>query len=277
MEAELKAALLTAYGRLLTPLVRILLREGVGYPQFADTTKNVFVTVGRETIDASSNPDWYSQVARATGLSTADVVRIAAEREEPASTGRLAEITSVLTGWHTDPIFTGPYGLPLELRLEDSKGRDFTSLVAAHSAGADAVELITELMRIGAVKETESGWFKVLTRTYLPREDAPESFERIGRAVQFLVETVDFNRQQQDADARLLERTVHADDGIPLEDLPRFRSYVRERAQVLLEEIDNWLSQLDKPGNGSEAIRIGTGVGIYHYVEWPEKAKPPED
>jgi hypothetical protein len=82
---------------------------------------------------------------------------------------------------------------------------------------------------------------------------------------------VDFNRLQHEPDARLLERTVHADDGIRLQDLPRFRSYVRDRAQVLLEEIDNWLSQLEKPSSDSNEIRVGTGVGIYHYVEWPDK------
>ena len=44
MESDLKAALLAAYARLLGPLVRILLQNGISYPEFAETAKKVFVT-----------------------------------------------------------------------------------------------------------------------------------------------------------------------------------------------------------------------------------------
>lgn len=270
MEADLKAALLAAYGRLLTPLIRILLREGVAYPEFVDTVKRVFVAVGQETEEPKDRlSDWQSKVAVATGLSRSEVVRLAQEAQPATASTKLDQLTKVLSAWHTDPAFTGPYGLPLELRFDGNDGGDFASLVAIHVPEASAAGLLHELRRIGAIKETDDGWFKVLTRTYLPKVDVPESFERIGRALQFLAETVDFNRRQSDPDGRLVERTVTADDGIRPEDLPRFRSYVRDRAQVLLEEIDNWLSQLDKPESTERGITVGTGVGIYHYVEWP--------
>jgi hypothetical protein len=282
MDADLKAALLAAYGRILTPLVRILLREGVAYPELDETVRKVFVSVALEMTLPRARDQIAGDLARiissATGLSVAEVSRISEDRTAPGSTGRLEQITAVLTAWHTDPNFTGPYGLPLELRFDGNDGRDFVSLVSTHCPTAAPDRLLSELRHVGIVKETDSGWFKVLTRTYLPRVDVPDSFERIGRAVQCLVDTVDFNRQQVEADARLLERTVHADDGIRTEDLPRFRSYVRDRAQVLLEEIDNWLSQLDKPDLDSSGVRIGTGVGIYHYVEWPvdDQSKHPK-
>lgn len=266
MEADLKAALLAAYGRLLTPLLRILLREGVGYPEFADTVRSVFVELGRESL-GSTDPDWIASVAVKTGLSRNEVSRIASASEPAARVSRLDQLMKVLSAWHTDPSFTGPYGLPLELQFDGNDGCDFVSLTAAHLPGVAAAPLISELKRIGAVKETDTGWFKVLTRTYLPKVDVPESFERIGRAVQFLVETVDFNRMQDDPAARLLERTVSADDGIRLDDLPEFRSYVRSRAQVLLEEIDNWLSQLPRPDPDKGDVVVGTGVGIYHFVD----------
>jgi hypothetical protein len=275
MEADLKAALLAAYGRLLTPLLRILMNEGVAYPEFADTVKRVFVELGRESC-AREDTDWASRVAVATGLPRADVVRIAAADNPTEISTKLDQITKVLSAWHTDPSFTGPYGLPLELQLDGNEGADFSSLVGRHAIDASPVQLLAELRRIGAVKETDSGWFKVLTRTYLPKNDVPESFDRIGRAVQFLVDTVAFNRRQDDLDARLFERTVTADDGIRPEDLPRFRSYVRERGQVLLEEIDNWLSQLDKPDPSSGDAVVGTGVGIYQFVEWPLSDKSPQ-
>jgi hypothetical protein len=62
------------------------------------------------------------------------------------------------------------------------------------------------------------------------------------------------------------ERQAVADDGIRKQDVVVFDQYLRERAQALLEEIDNWLTNLPKPdpANGDEVVR--TGVGVYHYL-----------
>lgn len=271
MKSDLKAALLGAYARLLRPLVRILLRNGITYQEFSETAKRVFVTTVARDLTAAGSPISPARIAIQTGLTRQEVERVLEKGEEQETTSNLNRITRVLTGWHTDAAFTGPYGLPLELQFEGNEGADFSSLVTVHCPDASAGALLQELLRIGAVRETDSGWYRVLTRTYLPKVDVPDSLERIGQAVQYFVETIDFNRQQADPDVRLFERTVYADDGIQEEDLPRFKRYVRERAQVLLEDIDNWLSQLDKPEHGTSGRVVNTGLGIYHYVERPEE------
>lgn len=179
----------------------------------------------------------------------------------------MAGITKLLAAWHTDSEFTGPYGLPLELSAQQIPGaKSFADLANRHFPSASHTALLSHLVAAGAVKEMD-GWLRVLTRTYLPRVDAPEGLERLGQAIQFFVETIDHNRQQDDAAKKLFERTVYADDGIKPEDLGRFQNYVRERAQLLTEEIDNWLSQLDKPDADAGDRAINTGLGIYHYVE----------
>jgi hypothetical protein len=134
--------------------------------------------------------------------------------------------------------------------------------------------MLAELLRLRVVRETDGGRIKVLTRTYLPQADAPESLDRLGRAVGRFVETIDFNRTEDSIDNRLLERTVVADAGIRLTDLPHFQAYVRERGQFFLEEIDDWLSKLDPIQPESEEKTIQTGVGLYHYVE-SQNANPP--
>ena len=63
---------------------------------------------------------------------------------------------------------------------------------------------------------------------------------------------------------------VVADDGIKAEDLPRLRAFIKDRAQILLEEIDNWISQLDVPDPQSDKV-IKTGLGIYHFVAEEEE------
>jgi hypothetical protein len=45
MSENFKATLLAAFGRLMKPLVRILLRNGVAYGEFAEVIKRVYVDV----------------------------------------------------------------------------------------------------------------------------------------------------------------------------------------------------------------------------------------
>jgi hypothetical protein len=127
--------------------------------------------------------------------------------------------------------------------------------------------MLEELLRIGVVREADRGRFRVLTRTYLPNADAPESLDRLGDAVRNFVETMDFNRTETDPTKRLLERTVRADTGVRISDLPMFQAYVRERGQFLLEEIDDWLSKLEPVDEKNNEPRVNTGVGIYQFIQ----------
>ncbi len=271
MEADLKAALLTAYARLLRPLVQILLRNGVSYSEFADTAKRVFVNTAATHIGKGKADVSAAQIAIQTGLSQRETQEILDGRSQPAVNTTLAWITALLTAWHSDDRVVGPYGLPLELQARDPGRMDFETLVQEYCPGADAGQLLQQVVSIGAVRQTDDGWLRVLTRTYLPDVDAPDSVERIGYAVERLVETVDFNRQQQDPEQRLFERTVTADFGLKEEDLPALEGFVRQRGQQLLEEIDNWVTLRDKPDleRGDRAVQ--TGLGIYHFVDVSKK------
>jgi hypothetical protein len=269
MEPELKTGLLSAYRRLLKPLIRILIRNGVAYTEFGEVAKATYVEVAAKDFKVPHKKMSQARIAILTGLTRKEVNRIVSEKnkgtKEPKS--NLNRVTRVLTGWHTDSDFTGPYGMPLELQFENSTNHDFIELVQRYSGDMAPRAMLDELQRIHAVTETENGWYKVKTRTYLPEVDAPDSLDRLAQAVQYFIETHDHNRQEADPDKRLFERMVVADDGIKAEDLARFQSYIRDRAQLLLEDIDNWLTQLEKPDPNTDDKIINTGLGIYHYVD----------
>lgn len=270
MEADLKATLLTAYARLLRPLVQILLRNGVSYSEFADTAKRVFVTTAATRLAKSGSEASAAQIAIQTGLSQRETQEVLDGRGDPPTNTNLARIIALLTAWHSDDRVVGPYGLPLELQLQQPGQMDFETLAHDYCPGVDAEALLEQLLAIGAVRRTDDGWLRVLTRTYLPEVDVADSVERIGYAVQRLVETVDFNRVQTDPSLRLFERTVMADFGLKEEDLPALEVFIRQRGQQLLEEIDNWITLREKPDSDRGEKAIQTGLGIYHFVDYSE-------
>lgn len=268
MEADLKQGLLAAYRRLMRPLIRILIRNGVAYGEFAEIAKEVYIDVASSDFKVPHRKMSQARISILTGLTRKEVARIiSGKNKKEDATSEVHRVTRVLTGWHTDADYTGPYGLPLELQFESSENQpDFTQLVHRYSGDMAARAMLDELLRIGAVQETERGWYKALTRTYLSKVDAPEGFELLGTGVTNFVSTIDNNILEQNLENRNFERHVFADNGIKEENLPRFRSYIKERAQLLLEEVDNWLSQLDAPEPGDKKI-VHTGLGIYHYVD----------
>lgn len=275
MESDLKQGLLAAYRRLMKPLIRILIRNGVAYGEFAEVAKEVYIDVARSDFKVPHRKMSQARIAILTGLTRKEVARLMSgdkQRGEELQSNR-NRVTRVLTGWHTDHDFTGPYGLPLELQFESETGaQDFQELVKRVSGDMAPRAMLDELLRIGVVRETEVGWYKVLTRTYVPKGIAPDSLERMGRVIANFVATIDHNITTKEKEGGRLERQVYADHGIKPEDLPRLRSFLIDRSQILLEEIDNWLSQLDRP-EPNDNRTIFTGLGIYHYIEEKEEQK----
>lgn len=274
-EPDLKLSVLAAYKRLLRPLVRILIRNGISFAEFSEVAKDVYVEAAAEDFPLPDRNMTQGRIAILTGLTRKEVNRLFTQKgqQQRDYATNLNRIARILSGWHTDPQFTGPYGLPLDVSYDDSSGRSFAELVRRYTGDMPVRAMLDELMRIGVVKETDAGRIKVLTRTFLPNSDAPESLDRLGNAVRNFVETMDFNRSETDPERRLFERTVTADVGVKAEDLPRFQAYVRERGQFLLEEIDDWLSKLDESDDGTNSRRIDTGVGIYHFIQKPEEGE----
>jgi len=276
MSNSVKPGLLSAFKVLLRPLVRILLRHGVSFAEFADITKAVYVEIAVTEFKVDGKRGTKSRIAVITGLTRKEVSRVIeiAGSENQGAKSNLNRVARVLAGWHTDPDFIGPYGMPLEVRYEDTgiSAVTFCTLVRRYSGDMSPRSMLDELMRVGAVVETEPGWLKVLRRVYEPQTLAQDNFERVGEVVKNFVDTVDFNLQKERLGAGRFERIVYSPEGIRNEDMPKFDRYIKERCQALLEEIDNWIAQLAIPEKGSKNI-THTGIGIYHYIEPRDEKK----
>ncbi|HEY9148836.1 MAG TPA: DUF6502 family protein, partial [Gammaproteobacteria bacterium] len=76
MSTEINKTLAAASLRLLRPLVRILLRNGVSYGAFADWVKWVFVDVADKEFALPGRKQTVSRVSVITGLSRKEVSRV---------------------------------------------------------------------------------------------------------------------------------------------------------------------------------------------------------
>lgn len=268
MTDTVKVGLLAAYSKLMRPLVRILLRHGVTYAELSEVVKTVYVSIAAHEFRVPGKKMSKARIAIVTGLTRKEVQRISEldSKENAGLKTNLSRIGRVLSGWHTDPDFTGPYGMPLELRYDSDIPADatFARLVQRYSGDMTPRAMLDELLRVGAVVETDQNWFKVVRREYVPHTLDPDFLERVGRGVHNFVHTIEMNMQKAGPGKGRFERTVRPDSGLRVQDLPLFDKYVRQKSQALLEDIDNWLTKLEQPNKKDKVIQ--TGVGIYHFV-----------
>jgi len=270
MGESIKLTLLRAYQVLLGPLIRILLRQGISYAEFSEIAKAVYVEVALKDFKVAGRKATRTRVAVMTGLTRKEVKRVideaVKERYEPKS--KFSRLGRVLVGWHTDTDFTGPYGLPLELQYEANNPGEFTfaELVKRHSGDMSPRSILDELIRVGAVRETDAGWYRVLRREYITDAQGRDTFERTGFIVRNFVNTVDFNMTKSAPGKGRFERHVFPADGLRAKDMPLFDAFLRERCQTLLEELDNWLAKLPIPDAKKGDVVMHTGVGVYHYM-----------
>ena len=171
MSDSVKTGLLAAYSKLLRPLIRILLRHGITYAELSEVVKRVYVQTAAQEFKVPGKKMSKARIAIVTGLTRKEVQRISAIKPEGKykNKANASRIGRVLSGWHTDPDFTGPYGMPLELRYDSDMPEDvtFVKLVQRFSGDMTPRAMLDELVRVGAVIETDQNWFKAVRREYV--------------------------------------------------------------------------------------------------------------
>ena len=141
MVRSVKRDLLAGFRRILRPLVRILLRNGVNFLEFAEVAKAAYVEVAAMDFPVSDRRMSQSRIAIVTGLSRKEVARVIADEGKDYSEdeSKFNRVIRVLAAWHMDSEFTGPYGIPLELDFENDPGKpSFQTLVRKHSGDMPA-------------------------------------------------------------------------------------------------------------------------------------------
>ena len=267
-----KNHLLPAFRYLPRPLVRLAVKNAVAFPDFSEVLKQAYVDVAAKQIAASGKDPTEEGISLIANITTADVhhvlqsagnvnLGLAAQEQNPLPT--------ILNAWHTNPKYTGPYGVVRDIPFSTAEGGTsdiytFTQLAADYCPGVSPKELLDELIRTGCVQDVGTGFYRAVKRSYVPDPLSARSILLFARVVHNLCEAAEVNLRAESVGGKgLIERTIYTVHGIPREDLPAFDKFIRQRGQVFADDIDNWLSDLDKEGI-KDGVR--TGVGFYHYI-----------
>lgn len=267
MGSNVKEYLLQALRMMLKPLVKLFISQGVTHAEFAEAAKDVYVEIALRDFETNTRIN-KSRVAILTGLTRKEVKNVI---DRALTSGQQDKMYSrperVLAGWYSDPSYTGPYGIPLELPYESNSSNEpsIVGLVRTYSGDMAPRQMLNELLRSGSVVEVD-GRYKSVSRGYEATALSPELIVRLGEIGHRFFSTAATNIEKKGQGTGYFDRFVYADEGCSENVIELFDKYIKKRGQEFLEELDVWFSTNDK-ANLAKEYRKSTGFYMVHYVE----------
>lgn len=249
-------------------------KNGVLYPEFSTSLKQAYIDVARRQRKEAGLSVTSEGIFVITGIETSEVESmLRSTLQPPFAPQQQPPLPRILEAWHTDMKYTGPYGVLRDLEftqsavgsLNKSEGASFSDLVVEYCPGISPKPLLDELIRTGCVKEVGNGFYRAISRSYVPDALSEESIRFFSQVVHNLCETLEVNlRPESKGGKGLIQRTVYTRRGLSPEALKRFDAHVRERGQKFADEIDDWFVSNQESRDSKSGLK--TGIGFYHYV-----------
>ncbi len=261
---QTKAALTRATLKILKPLVRMLLRNGMSHGEFSEIARQAFVDVGFNDFKIEDQKQTTSRVSVLTGLSRKEVVRLNKKLPDPRVISKMVPInraTRVISGWLRDPEFLNSKKRPLDLpRYGETSS--FAVLVARYSGDITAGAILDELIRVRAVVHKKE-LIHLCNEAYIPQAGKEEKLKIMGISGSDLLETIDHNLNCEKDKSRFQRQVVYSYLSPTI--VEEFKELSEKKSNELLLELNQWLAAKKLhsiPPEGSE-LNIRAGMGIY--------------
>lgn len=262
MDIDIKSTLRSSCRALLRPIASVILKCGMTWREFSELSKSVFVSVATDEFGIRGRPTNISRVSILTGISRKEVKRQRELLAEPASSvsPKTTDATRLLSGWHQDPDYIGSDGSPLAL-MPEGDVPSFQSLFESYGGDTPEQTLFRELLKAGSIEKDDHGRYIARRRYHMPVEMDEGGIRFFGTNLFDHANTL-CNNVTGNSKVRRLEGFA-VDDQIHPEAVDEFKTYLDERGQQFLEEIDDWLSKHRLDPDESAIIPVRLGLGVY--------------
>lgn len=262
---------LSAFQRVLKPLIRLALAQGLNYPMLLETLKAVFVQVAEEDFKLEKRQQTDSRISLLTGLHRKDVHRLRDQPESTLSQSTLATLGSQLVGlWISHPNFTDSDGKPKPLPRLASIGGDssFERLVARISKDIRARPVLDEWLRVGVVHIDDNDCVSLNTEAFVPNAGFEEKLYFFQQNIHDHVAATAHNLMN--ITPPMLERCVYYDGMTPAA-ISELNALATDQGMIALKAVNKRAIELQsEAGQSTEANqRFTFAAYFYHAKEDP--------
>jgi len=265
--SQSRSAIATAMLKIFSPLVRLLLRNGIAYKTAAEWLRWSYAVVARDEFKLPDRKQTKSRIAVLTGLSRVDVDNLL-NGEHPQNSDAIDHYhraSRVLDGWSHDEIYQNDEGKPADLCF-DGSAPSFSSLVEEYSGGVPPRAILDELLRVKSVKKTSAGKVRLIQAYFVASNDEETlyQFGILGYATSSLLETIDHNIYQDPANTRL--QLIASNESIPVSLLAEIKDKLQEYGRQCVTDADRFMFEkthkLESKGDTRRA-----GISVYYFED----------
>ncbi len=269
MQDSIKAQLIRALLVCLRPMVKVLLRCGIGYREFDEVAKTAFVDVATTEYGIRGRPTNMSRVAVMTGLTRKEIrrIRVAIDRGISADDLKTTPLATVLHNWMSNSDYTDSSGNPLDLPF-DGESPSFTSLVRQYAGDVPPGAMRTELKRVGCVEETKQGEVRFIKRRVIPKGQEERLILALLHTAAPLLENLAFNMEIEETAETWPQLNVYT-KSLRSSDLPRIRRVSRDRFVEFVESFDDMFMTYEALHNIEGAPREDNlvSIGVFYFED----------
>ncbi|MDH5485388.1 MAG: DUF6502 family protein [Gammaproteobacteria bacterium] len=268
MNTDLPTALEKAAIRILRPLVRVLLRNGIACGSFEEITRKIYVdeafALARQNGKAT-----VSAVSAETGLSRKEVKRLheLVSDNTAANSQKYNRAIRVISGWMNDRRFVSAAGVPRVLPMEGADN-SFAALVKDYSGDIPTRAMFDLLEKSGCVEQLENK-VSLISHAYVPGSDPIDIINILGTDSHELMNTIEHNMNCTTGQRRF-QRKV-SNNQLAASHVDEFNHYASRRSQALLEDLDNWLSLHESQSDDDESCYVSLGIYLFQDQSRQEK------
>jgi Family of unknown function (DUF6502) len=262
---------------LLFPLVKLLVSQGVGYPQLGARLKRVFMEVARQELLAEGSKPADASVSVRSGVHRKDVRAWRESDEQTAPRKELSTADQVYTKWLTDAAYKDSEGKPKAIPIT-GPAPSFDALVLAITKDFHRRTLLDELVRLGLAKEIASTsapdegltWLQPIADALVPSNDLAEMLKFFsGNAKDHMAASVqNIIAMQAHTTAPFIERSVFA-QGLAAQSVEQLGALAKQLWQPAFQQMvdaANQRYQVDKNTIEPEE-KHRMRFGVYFYSE----------
>lgn len=145
---------------MLAPLVRLLVANGVTYPQLVAALKPAFLRAAQAELSASGKRISDSAISIVSGVHRKNVRTLTSRSPLPERVPDQVHslVSEVMLRWTSDPSYAGADGMPCALRLRNGNGNQataspsFDQLTQSVSRDYHSRAVLEEMLRLGVVE-----------------------------------------------------------------------------------------------------------------------------
>jgi hypothetical protein len=263
MDKVIKQVLTENALKVLRPLVRVMLRNGVSSGSFEEIVRKAYVDEAFLITATDRKKTTISDVSAQTGLSRKEVKRLN-EQTIPYSADveqKYNRAVRVISGWINDDRFINTQGGARILPI-DGKDYSFAALVKLYSGDIPTKAMLNLLIAADCVR-VKNNTVQLTKHAYVPGKDPAELIQILGTDTNELINTIDYNLTTSESNRRYQRKVSSA--VLNKNAVDEFKKISQDRSQALLEELDAWLSRNEvKPGDENAGY---VSLGIYYYEQ----------